>query len=156
MTKEELVKALMTCRGYMTMHTNGLTDEQLTTVPEGLDNNILWHLGHLFHSHCGMTYSNCGLDSPAPESYGPMFKGGSKPADWTEAPSIEEVKTNFSDIMEKIVGDYMAGKFDNFTPKELAPGMTLESIEDALGFVLIHESIHHGNIITMRKLLGVG
>ncbi|HIB53774.1 MAG TPA: DinB family protein [Nitrospirales bacterium] len=155
MSKEELVKALMTCRGYMTMHTNGLTDEQLTTVPEGLENNILWNLGHLYHSHCGMTYGNSGLESPSPENYGDLFKGGTKPSDWAEAPSIEEVTGNFNGIMDKIVGDYTAGIFDNFKPTELGPGMTLDSIEDALGFVLIHESVHHGNIITMRRLLGV-
>ena len=155
MSKEELVKALMTGRGYMAGHLKGLTDEQLTTVPEGLENNILWNLGHLFHSHCGMVYGNCGLDSPAPESYGPLFKGGTKPADWTEAPNIEDVVGNFNGIMDKIIGDYTAGKFEGFKPTELAPRMSLDNVEDALGFVLIHESVHHGNIITMRRLLGV-
>lgn len=155
MSKEELVKALMTCRGYMTMHTNGLTNEQLLAVPDGLENSILWHLGHLFHSHCSMTYGNCGIDSPSPDNYADLFKGGTKPADWSDTPSVEEVTANFNGIMEKIVGDYTAGKFESFKSVELAPGMNLDSIEDALGFVLIHESVHHGNIITMRRLLGV-
>jgi hypothetical protein len=155
MSSQSLVKSLMICRGYMSMHTKGLTDEQLLEIPDGLENNILWNLGHLYHSHCGMTYGRAGVDNPCPESYGDLFKGGSKPADWGEAPSIEEVVGNFNGIMDKLIADYTSGVFANFEANELAPGMSMDNIEDALGFVLIHESVHHGNIITLRRLIGV-
>ena len=155
MSSESLVKSLMICRGYMSMHTKGLTDEQLLEVPEGLENNILWNLGHLYDSHCGMTYGRCGVDNPCPESYADLFKGGTKPADWAETPSIEEVVGNFDGIMDKIIADYSSGVFANFEANELAPGMKLDSIEDTFGFLLIHESVHHGNIISMRRLIGV-
>lgn len=151
-----MVKALMVCRGYTTMHTNGLTEEQLLTVPEGLENNILWNLGHLYHSHCGMLYPHCGLDSPAPAEYGDMFKGGTKPADWAETPSVDEVLANFNGVVDQIVADYTAGKFADYKAHELAPGMSLDNAEDAIGFIIIHEGVHHGNIITMRRLLGIG
>lgn len=155
MSTQALVKTLMICRGYMSMHTKGLTDEQLLAVPEGTENNILWNLGHLFHSHCNMTYGRCGVDNPCPAHYGDLFKGGTKPADWKETPSIKEVTDHFNGSMDKLVGDYTAGKFANYEKLELAPGMTMDNIEEALGFVVIHESVHHGNIITLRRLLGV-
>lgn len=145
----------MVCRGYMNMHLGNISDEQMVAVPDGLENNILWNLGHLFTSHCGMLYPHCGLDSPCPENYGDLFKGGTKPADWTDTPSIEEVTTHFNGSMDRIVADYTAGKFANYKAHELAPGMSLDNAEDALGFVLIHEGVHHGNIITMRRLLGI-
>ena len=57
--------------------------------------------------------------------------------------------------MDKLIADFTADKFANYEKLELAPGMTMDNIEEALGFIVIHESVHHGNIITLRRLLGV-
>ena len=153
---QDLVKTLMVGRGYMSMHTKGLTEEQLLAIPDGMESNILWHLGHLYNSHCGMLYGHSDAENPCPASYGDLFKGGTKPATWAEAPSVQEVVDNFNGIANKIAQDYSAGAFTNYQAWDLAPGMTLATVEDALGFVIVHESVHHGNIIVMRRLLGIG
>lgn len=154
MPSESLVNTLLLCRGYLASHIAGLTEEQLLEVPEGNENNILWHMGHLLVSHCGMTYGRCGLDYPCPREFTALFKGGSKPADWSETPDIAKIKGLFKENMNGIVEHYKNGDFENYDPQEMAPGMSLANIEEALGFVIIHESVHHGNIITIRRLIG--
>ena len=152
---QDLIKTLMVGRGYMTMHTNGLTEEQLLAIPDGMESNILWHLGHLYHSHCGMLYGHCAAENPCPDAYADMFKGGTKPADWPDNVNVQEIVANFDGVINQLVQDYSAGAFANYEGWELAPGMNLETPEDALGFVAVHESVHHGNIIVMRRLLGI-
>ena len=152
---QDLIKSLMVGRGYMNMHTNGLTEEQLLAIPEGMESNILWHLGHLYNSHCGMLYPHCDAENPCPAAYQDMFKGGSKPADWAEAPNVQEIVDNFNGVAKQIADDYAAGAFANYQSWDLMPGMSIENPEDAIGFIIVHESVHHGNIIVMRRLLGI-
>ena len=153
MAEQALLKALTICRGYTALHTQGMTEEQLLTIPEGLDNNILWHMGHLILSHNRMLYGSCGLPASCNPEYTQWFNKGSNPGTWTGTPPVAEVVEVFHSQMDQIIADYAADKFQNYKPMELAPGMSLENADDAIGFIVIHESVHHGNIISMRKLL---
>ena len=153
MSPESLIKTLMVTRGYFRNQISGLSDDQLLEQPECATNNILWHLGHIAHSHGGMTYKACGLDSPTPDSWADLFKGGTSPADWPDDPPITEVKELFATQMDQIVADYQAGKFADFNKIELSPEITLDNIEDALGFVIVHESVHNGLAIALKHRL---
>jgi DinB superfamily len=154
MSAESLIKTLMISRGYFQNQMSGLSDEQLLLQPEGATNNILWHLGHIAHSHNSMVYKACGLDGSVPDSWADLFKGGTSPADWPENPPVEEVKERFKNQMNEIVADYQAGKFADFNKIELTPQIALENIDESLGFVVIHESVHIGLATAVKQKLG--
>jgi len=154
MSAESLIKTLMISRGYFQNQMSGLSDEQMLEQPEGATNNIIWHLGHIAHSHNSMVYKACGLDGSVPDSWADLFKGGTSPSDWPENPPIDEVKDRFKNQMNEIVADYQAGKFTNFNKIELTPEVSLDTIDESLGFVIIHESVHIGLAIALKQRLG--
>jgi len=151
LANEALYKATNVTRTLMLKAIDGLTDEQLLKTPEGANNNILWNLGHIAHSSCGMVYGMCGLDLPVPESYADTFKGGTSPSDWSETPDCQEVIGHMKTLNEQIQKDHQAGKFTDFKPRELFPGYTLENPEDALQFNIFHEAVHIGAITALKK-----
>ena len=154
MADANVLKAMDLCRGYLLQTISKTSDEQMLLVPEGANNNILWNLGHLTHSHGGLAYGPCGLKPPVPENYASLFKGGTSPATWDETPSVADVKEQFSATLQKMKEDYQAGIFDVFKPMDLMPGVTLDNIEQALGFICVHEGVHIGTIISIMNLMG--
>jgi len=154
MADENILGTIELSRGYLLQTIAKTSDEQLLIVPEGANNNILWNLGHLALSHAGLTYGPCELTPPVPENYGPLFKGGTSPSSWDDAPSVDEVKECFHATHSKMLEDYRAGVFDGFKPKDLMPGVTLNNVEQAFGFNCIHEGVHIGTIISILNLMG--
>ena len=155
MVNKALYKSVRVSRGYLLQEIGGMTDEQMLEVPDGAVNNVLWNLGHIVHSHNGFTYGACGLDSEVPESYAGLFKGGTSPSDWESPPSIEEVMGHIKSSTEKTYTDYAAGKFDDYNAFELTPALKIRNIEDGLQFNCLHEGVHIGIIISLKRLIGV-
>ncbi len=153
MADANILNTAALCRGYLMQMIKDTSDEQMLVVPDGAHNNILWNLGHLAHAHVGLTYAPCGLTPPIPENYGDLFKGGTSPSTWDTAPDLAEVKENFRASYAKLLEDYQAGVLDAFKPMDLMPGITLNNIEQAIGFNCIHEGVHIGTIISILNLL---
>ena len=154
MARQELVALLHGGQGFIGNAIEGMSDEQLSTVPEGMSNNIVWNLGHLAHSLAGMTYMHSGLEYPLPEGYPELFKSSSSPSTWEEAPVVTEVVKNFKNLTSQATDDLMAGKFDSFEAFDLMPGFTMNSIEQVLGFHLMHAGMHMHAIGAIKRALG--
>jgi hypothetical protein len=154
MERQELIALLMAAQGYMEGAIAKLSEEQIATVPEGMSNNIQWNLGHLAQSLAGVTYPHAGLEAPLPANYTDLFKGGTSPSTWDNPPPVAEVVENFKKIMPQVLADLNAGKFDGFKAFELMPGLNLGSIDQALGFHLMHSGMHMNAIGALKKALG--
>ncbi len=154
MANASIVKSVLTARGYFAQMIKGISESQLTDVPDGASNSVLWNIGHIVYSNSSMVYGPCGLESPIPAGYEGLFKGGTSPGTWSAPPSTEEVLGHFKTMNEDIVAKYTSGALDSFAPIQLMPGMKLENIEDALGFCCVHEGVHIGAVIALKKRLG--
>jgi len=155
MANKTLYKSVRVSRGYLLQVIDGLTDEQMLEVPEGAVNNVLWNLGHIVNAHDRFTYGACEVESDVPESYTDLFTGGTSPSDWQSPPSIEEVMGHIKEATEKTYADYAAGKFDNYNAFELTPVLKIKNIDDALQFNCLHEGVHIGIILSLKRLIGV-
>jgi len=151
MARQELVGLLKAAEGFIGNTIGDLSDEQLSTVPAGMSNDIVWNLGHLAHSLASMTYSRSGLDYPLPADYKDLFKGGSSPSTWDKAPNAADVVKNFNKINASVTDDLMAGKFDKFEAFDLMPGVTMNSIEQILGFHMMHAGMHMHAIGAIKR-----
>ncbi len=154
MIDKSLYKTVRATRGYMAQQVADLSEEQLLQVPDGLRNNILWHVGHVVQSEAGIVYGRSGLDVPLPNHYTALYKGGTSPADWTETPDIPDVMEHLKTQTGTIYNEYKDGKFEGYGGFEMVPKYTLDTIEEAFAFNIFHESIHVGMVMTMRKLIG--
>ncbi|MBB6671227.1 DinB family protein [Cohnella nanjingensis] len=127
-----------------------IPEERFDIRPEGWNNTIRWHAGHLAY-WMDTTFSLCfGKASTLPADYAAFFASGTKPADWTAAPPTKEA----------LIGQLTAqlGRMSEIRPEDLdaALGAPLEvgplKFETAgtlYNFQLMHEAMHLGKITSL-------
>jgi len=148
-----LLDQMKAIRGYLLASVEGLDDEQLLRVPQGFTNNILWNVGHTITDNCTMLYPPTGQPLPLPEQYLQWFKPGKSPADWTDTPPIAEVLESGITTRDKLFEDCIAGKMEDYEPLALGDGTVLNNIAYAIAHCNIHEGIHLGVILALRKFV---
>jgi len=146
-----IYKTVGATRGFFIQTVAGLSDEQLTTIPEGSSNNILWNIGHICHTNCAIVYGNSGQPLPVPDNYKDLFRGGSSPSDWPETPDVSEVTGLLASLTDQTWADYESGKFENFKGFEIFKGYTIDSLDEAFAFNILHESLHVGLVMALKK-----
>lgn len=154
MPNDLLFKTVRATRQYLLQHLQDLTEAQWLQVPDKAGHNILWNAGHVVYSEIHLTYDRCGLPWGVPKTYEALFKGGSSPKDWQSTPSIDEVLGHLKNGPDHLYAAYSTGKMDKYEPIELVKGYSLVNIEDALAFNCMHEGVHNGMIMELRKLVG--
>ena len=148
-------KTLRTTRHHMLKELEGLSHEQMLVIPEGQSDNVLWNVGHLLCSLSRLTYGFSGYPLPIPDSYIALFGKGTCATDWDEQPDIDEVLKQFKALPDSVEKDYRAGRFTQYKTLELAPGHTIESVEEAVAFHCFHEGLHIGMIISLKQRMGL-
>jgi len=144
-------EAIRDIRTRMLNEANKLSDEQLTIIPEGFNNNILWNLGHVMVSHHYFFYINSQLESRmSREDFG-RFGNRSSPKDWQAQPDIAEIKDLLIRQVDEFDADLSNDLFKGYQPLKL--GRELSSLEDALSFDIFHEALHFGTIRAYSQLI---
>ncbi|MFT7591600.1 MAG: hypothetical protein ACI9UJ_001524 [bacterium] len=129
-----------------------LSLEQLNIVPVGLNNNILWNLGHIVVTQQLLNYRLSSLPMEVDPVYIDHFKKGSVAATYSQE-ILTSLKTKLFDLVEKTKRDYSAGLFKTFEAYPTSYGITLNNIEDALEFNNAHEALHLGYIMAIRRMI---
>ena len=153
MESSSLVKAMRQMRAYTFAQLDGLSNEQLLEIPKGLNNNILWNVGHILFDQCHKLYDPCGLAMPVPEAYESWFASGTSPRNWVETPDPGEVVEKFGSVNEIVIADYEKGVFTGFRPYRLEDETPVDTIEESIVLDLAHGGMHYGVIVTMKALL---
>ncbi|GAB4395281.1 MAG: DinB family protein [Microscillaceae bacterium] len=131
-----------------------LDTDTLNRIPAGFNNNLAWHLGHLVVTPQLLLYRLSGLETQASERLIEQFRKGTKPAEPLEAAIIEKLKQSFADFPARLKSDSVRGLFLEFSPYETSYGFGLSSFEDALLFNNIHEGVHYGYALSLKRALG--
>ncbi|BDD10638.1 hypothetical protein FUAX_30700 [Fulvitalea axinellae] len=130
---------------------DGLSLEQLNLVPEGFTNNIIWNIGHSLVTQQMVTYKlaghGCHVDGDMIRNYrkDSSPSGNVKPERWAE------IRQLLIDTPDQLSEDLKTMDFSSFHSYTTSFGVTLESIEDAMRFNNIHESLHYGYALALRK-----
>ena len=148
-----VLKTLRTTRYHMLKEIEGLTKEELLAIPDSRDDNVLWNVGHLLCSLSRLTYLRSGHPLPIPETYLSLFGKGTDARQWTSAPDPEDVLERFASVLDQIETDYGEGLFEDYETLEIAPGHTIDSVEEAIAFHCFHEGLHIGMVISIKQLL---
>ena len=131
-----------------------VTPEQLVTIPEGFNNNILWNVGHAVVTQQLLTYGLTGNALNVSDDMVAAFKKGSSPKEWENTPDIESLKQLVTELPNKFEADYKAGIFTDFKDYTLSTtGDTLTNIDDAIAFNDFHEGVHLGSVLALKKLV---
>jgi len=131
----------------------GLTNEQLNKIPENFSNNIAWNLGHIIATQQLLCYAHSGNETNLPADFINKYRKGSKPEGNISDDEIQFIKTQMFELIESTEADLANGIFKNYKTYTTSYNATLESIEDAIRFNNMHESMHLGSIIALKKLV---
>ena len=127
--------------------------EHLLTIPEGFSNNIAWHAAHVVVTQQLLVYGLSDVDLAISQELVERYRKGTT--------GVEATPESFDEAMEFLMlapGDlrrrYAAGEFTAFREYRTSAGIDLGSFEDALLFNNIHEGIHLGYMMGLRKAVG--
>ena len=79
------------------------------------------------------------------------FKPGSKPEEPYSSELFKELKEASRSSIEVFPKEYNNGKFDKFKPFETLYGNLIRNIDEAIIFNNVHENIHLGMILSLRR-----
>jgi hypothetical protein len=68
---------------------------------------------------------------------------------------VEHVRTLLVDLPRRLAVDVAADRFQSFQTYPTSTGITLASFETALHFNTLHEGIHAGLLLRLKRALGV-
>ncbi|MDH3651371.1 MAG: DinB family protein [Saprospiraceae bacterium] len=127
--------------------------DQLNFIPTGFNNNLIWNLGHVLVSQQLLTYQMSGLSPNVEQSLIEKYRKGSGPDGKASDGEIQSIKDQFFTRIDETEADYQAGKFHNFQGYTSAYGLELKTIEDVLDFDNLHEALHLGYVLSIRKFV---
>lgn len=132
-----------------------VNEADLVMIPEGFNNHILWNIGHAVVTQNVLLYGMSGLDFTLPTDFIKRYKKGSFPTE-TENPKTElESIFELGEIADEQLGyDIKEMKFGDYQSYETSFGITLNSFNDALQFNNIHEAVHLGYVMAIKRALG--
>ncbi len=132
---------------------NGLSIEELNEIPAGMNNNIAWNFGHIVTAQQGLCNALSGVELDVPEEVTAGFKKGTKPEGFISQETIDELKeyaVSCIDELERGLGENVYVQYKSYTTSF---GYTLNNIEDAVRFVMVHDALHLGYAMAIRKNL---
>ena len=132
---------------------DGLTLDQIHTIPQGFKNNIAWNIAHLVVTQQLLHYKLSGLNCLCPDDLIEAHRKGTSPTKTFTEQEFEEVKELLLGLPDTLEEDFEAGIFKNFVEYPTSTGIVLNSLESAIVFNNFHEGIHYGVIRSIKKFL---
>lgn len=127
--------------------------EALNFIPEGFNNNLIWNFGHIIVTQQLLCYRLAGLPTYVSEEMINEFRKGTKPARLYGIDEFDQLVDLGNRVITHLEKDIAAKKFGIYKPYSTSYGVTLNSFEEAHQFNNIHEAMHLGVMLAMRKLV---
>lgn len=149
---ELLFKNIELTRGYLLKNITGLEDGISEIQPEGFNNNIHWHIGHVLTTAEQFMFGFPKKSTNLPENYLALFGTGTKPADWQgEVPSVSELTLQLKEQLNRI----KEIPADSFSVKLKTPFLGQETFGELTNFAFMHEALHLGQMKAMKSVIAV-
>ncbi len=146
----ELIEALRQTRHNLLKTVEAYTIDEMNVDPEGFNNSLLWNLGHVWVTQKMLHYGLSGLPLNIEDELVNQFRKGSKAIVWKEE-TLSRIKSDFLQSVDDLERDLNANIFKEFRPYRTSYNVELESLDDALWFNNMHEAMHLGYMLAMRK-----
>ncbi len=130
-----------------------LSADQLNKIPDGFNNNIIWNVAHVMVTQQLLVYKLSGQALYISEDEVNAYKKGTKPEKTVSSQEIENIKVRLLSLVDKFKEDLENDKFKNYNEYTTSFGVTLSSSEDAVEFNNVHEGLHLGSIMALKKLV---
>ncbi|MGH1386134.1 DinB family protein [Kordia sp.] len=127
--------------------------KDLNTVPAGFSNNIIWNIGHIVVIQQLLVYKLSGLPMHISDELVSKYRNKTKPEGDVTQQEVDEIYGLLDSLLVKTEEDLTAEVFKNYTEYTLSLGTTLSNVHEAIEFNNIHEGIHYGYILALKKAI---
>jgi len=131
-----------------------IEDAKWDVQPEGFNNNISWHVGHIFVTMETFVQQAIPSYEPVHPEWVPLFIDGTSPAEWgNDAPKSDELLTAIRKQLGRIP-NFLEDKMEGNAAEPLVIGddiLTIEDIDGIVQFIAWHEGVHAGVIDALSK-----
>lgn len=149
---ELLIKSYETARRFFIKNVEALDESILHVQPEGFNNSIHWHVGHVLTVAEQFVFGFPKKSNNLPANYLELFGNGTKPADWNEdVPSVKDLTAQLKDQIKRIK-EIPANSFDHKLPE---PFLGQETVGELTSFAVFHEALHLGKIQEMKRVIEI-
>ncbi len=149
---QRIFKITAVTRNNIKTIVKALSIEQLNRKPKGFNNTIAWQLGHVIVTQQLLCYQLTAnpllIDSQTVEKY----RKGSASSTVNQS-EINNLIDLLNSTLIALENDYNNGLFKTYNAYETSFGYPLKSIEDAIQMNAVHEGLHLGNIMALKKLV---
>ncbi|WNB91187.1 DinB family protein [Bacillus sp. NEB1478] len=137
-------------RDFFLKNIESMSAEMADIQPEGFNNNIRWHVGHVLVTAEYFMFGYPEKSKALPVDYIQLFNRGTSPADWKgEVPSLQELTTQLKDQLERIK-EIPAERFQDQLKQ---PFFGLNTVGELAVFANYHETYHSGQLHAMKKVI---
>jgi hypothetical protein len=150
------VHKLQQLRRFLLAQISALTPAQLNEIPGNYNNNIIWNFAHLGAAVQSLCYGRAGLPVTVADTFYAPYLPGTKPTAFLDEVVIEDLKTSSLAALDQLGVDIAADRFTTYTSSAFIQqryGVAVDSLDDALDFLLYHEGFHTGYILAMKKIV---
>jgi|SRR5690606_20045827 len=141
-------------RKVFTELVDGLTIDELNTIPEGFRNNIAWNFGHIVVSTVGLCYRRTQVQPDRQIQFVESYAKGTKPEHWISESEIHTLKSQALNTIDLIEQDYQNGVFATIAPYTTATfGLEMDTIAEVFVMSLAHDNLHLGYATALRKAI---
>lgn len=132
-----------------------LSIEELTTIPSGFNNNIIWNVGHNLATQQLLIYKLSGQSPIIPIELIDKYRKGTSAPNQVSENEINEIKGLLISTAKLIRQDYANGLFADYSEYTTSYNITLDSVEKAIAFNNVHEGLHFGYIMALKKAISI-
>lgn len=128
--------------------------ENLNKIPNGSKNNIIWNIGHILVTEQLLAHRLSGLKPMVSDDLIEKYKKGSQPEGPVDQQEVNLIKDLLETTVENTSELYSKESFKNFKEYTVSTtGNTLTNIDEALQFILFHEGMHLGIVMSQLKVV---
>ncbi|PCI98366.1 MAG: hypothetical protein COB15_06020 [Flavobacteriales bacterium] len=131
----------------------GLSLEDLNTVPKGFNNNVIWNVGHVVATQQLLCYKFSGLKMSLDSDFITKYMKGSAADNDISQEEVDYILKQLKVLPAKLENDYTNGVFENYNTYTTSYNITLSAISEAIQFNNVHEGLHFGYIMALKKLI---
>jgi hypothetical protein len=130
-------------------------EKQLTIIPKGFNNNILWNFGHIYVIQERMVFLPARVQAQLDDPLVKLFNNKTTPADWpNELPSLHNLIPLLKEQPGRIKETFQDRPDEKLPePITLFKSLTFHTVRDLITFTIFHEGMHLETMKVYNRLL---
>ncbi|CAM4041687.1 DinB family protein [Flavobacterium branchiophilum] len=150
---QESFKITQTSRKILASILEQYTVEQLHKIPDGFSNNLIWNIGHVIVTEQLLVYKLSGLPMMVTDEMIEKYRKGTKPSEEITENEVKLLQELLFATINQTQKDFENDVFKNYQEYPTSTGFVLQNVKDAIAFNNLHEGIHLGIILGLRKFI---